>query len=136
MIAALNKYASLAVCAADAAAAGLNPAEAWENAAAAVFPNSTASRRKGCPKSAFLGLAESGQIAGIAAGKYTRSRENKSYALAALELLRASGSRSENPKDLWKKIMSFKNMNKVHNSQMDVVLALWRAKRFLGQGAA
>ena len=81
---------------------------------------------KGCPKNSFLALCETGQIKGVQAGKYTRSRKNKSYALFALELLKQNPELANQPNKLWKLIPGC--TGKVHNSQMDVVLALWNEK--------
>ena len=39
-----------------------DPIKAWELASYQVFPDSESSRSKSCPKNAFLGLCEDGQI--------------------------------------------------------------------------
>lgn len=91
-----------------------------------MFPHSDALQEKGCPRGAYLGLCEAGLVAGIPAGKYTRSRDNKRYALRAVELLVAEPSLAETePKDLWERVMD--GESKAYNSQMDVVLALWHS---------
>jgi len=128
-----SKYASVAVIAADAAMSGLHPVKAWESAAFKIFPDSEANRKKGCPKSAFLGLAEAGQILGILPGTYTRSEDNKRYALAALKLLLHDESYAANPKRLWLRVMELEGVEKIHNCQMDVVTSLWHAQKFVCQ---
>ena len=127
-----SKYAIVAVEAACAASEGAHPIAAWKASAAKIFVDSPSGERKSCPKSAFLGLAESGQIAGVKQGKYTKSTDNKRYAETALTLLRANESWGKSPLELWLRVMD--GSNKKHNSQMDVVIALWRAKKFVGQG--
>jgi len=71
-----SKYGIIAVEAACAASKGVHPEMAWKASAAKIFPNSPASEHKGCPKSAFLGLAELGEIAGVK----SKSIDNKRYA--------------------------------------------------------
>lgn len=126
-----SKYAKVAVEAADVASKGINPVTAWVSVAAKVFLGSPSGERKNCPKSAFLGLAESGEIVGIGPGKYTKSTDNKRYAEMALQLLRANESWSKCPSALWLRVM--KRSNKKHNSQMEVVIALWHSNKFVGQ---
>jgi hypothetical protein len=127
-----SKYAKVAIEAACAASDGVHPIAAWKASAAKEFLGSPSSEHKSCPKSAFLGLAESGEIIGIKQGKYTKSTDNKRYAEAALKLLRANESWAKSPLELWLRVME--DSNKKHNNQMDVVIALWRAKKFIGQG--
>lgn len=100
----------------------LEPGNAWNEAAAFVFTTQLSSRRKGCPRSTFLGLCEAGRVKGVKRGDYTRSKANKNYAINALELLQSSPKLTT--KELWGKVIS--NVEpKVHNSQMNVVLALF-----------
>ncbi|GEC88141.1 DUF6979 family protein [Brevibacillus brevis] len=97
------------------------PQEAWEKASTKLFGAGTYGQKKGCPKGAFLGLCEEGFIRGIEAGKYTKSLDNKAYALRAAALLVKDPTLSQSPSTLWKAI----NIQKSHNSQMDVVIWLW-----------
>ncbi len=101
---------------------GLTPQSAWKNAAQNIF-ETQAARKKGCPKSTFLGLCEDGKVKGIAAGSYTRSYKNKDYALTALELLKENSAYKSDQKLLWQKVID--GTNKVHNQQMDVVITLF-----------
>lgn len=100
----------------------LEPGNAWDEAAAYVFTTQLSSRKKGCPRSTFLGLCEAGRVKGVKAGDYTRSQANKSYAINALELLQCSPKLTT--KELWDRVNS--NIEpKAHNSQMNVVVALY-----------
>jgi hypothetical protein len=110
---------------------GMSPEHAWQIAAGEVFPDSLASQVKACPKSAFLGLAEAGHIAGISPGRYTKSVDNRRYAEAALKILQQNAALAENANELWRMVMN--GQVKKHNSQMDVVIALWNAKKFAAQ---
>ncbi|MED1724504.1 hypothetical protein P4V06_17235 [Brevibacillus parabrevis] len=71
-----------------------SPLEAWERASIHIFGAGTASQKKGCPKSAFLGLCEEGFVRGIEPGSYTTSVDNKAYALQAVEWLKKNPSLS------------------------------------------
>ncbi|MCK9634944.1 MAG: hypothetical protein M0R41_01520 [Methylobacter tundripaludum] len=126
-----SKYGVVAVEAACFASEGVDPIAAWKASAARMFPDSPSCEHKGCPKSTFLGLAESGEIAGVKSGKYTKSMDNRTYAETALKLLRENESWAQSPRELWLRVIE--GSNKKHNSQMDVVIALWRAKKFVGQ---
>ena len=95
-----------------------------EELSSAVFPDSEASQKKGCPKDAFLGLCEAEIISGIAGESYTRSVLNKGYALTAVELLKKYPTLSDNEDALWQAVQGANS--KAHNSQMDVVTTLWR----------
>lgn len=97
-----------------------------KKAAEKVFPDQRSSRDKGCPRCAFLGLAEEGLIVGISSGRYTNSVDNKRYALAAVALLRERPGLCEEPSGMWRCIMCKENENKKHTNQMDVVVGLWK----------
>lgn len=103
-----------------------SPVDAWHAAARDRIQSSEGSRRKSCPRDAFLGLCEAGLVAGVPAGQYTRSRKNKTYALEVVRLLiRDAERRSAGPRELWDDVMDgARNRPK---GQMDVVLALWTA---------
>ena len=126
-----SKYGIVAVQAASDASKGIHPLDAWKFSAARVFKNNPSCISKSCPKSTFLGLAELGVISGISPGEYTKSVVNKKYAELALKLLCEDSSWLNNPSKLWEKIME--GTEKKHNSQMDVVTALWQAKLFNNQ---
>ena len=108
--------------------AASNPREAWTS----VLTDLGAARAvidKGCPKSAFLGLCETGRVDGVPAGAYTRSRANKQYALTATKNLKERKDRGEPPlpqRELWIAVMRDLGQDPIsHNGQMDVVLCLW-----------
>jgi hypothetical protein len=62
-------------------------------------------------------------IKGIPAGNYTTSKDNKAYAVRAAELLIA-GTQIWSISQQWREVSD--DPEKAHNSQMDVVLALWK----------
>jgi hypothetical protein len=99
------------------------PRLAWDAATARIFGAGNSSQRKGCPRDAFLSLCEVGLIAGVPPGSYTRSVKNKRYALDAISILNERPLLARDPERLWRSVM--RGEEKVHNSQMDVVIALW-----------
>ena len=118
-----NRYGEAALMAARDSSGGLSPAKRWESAMEKLYPTSTSARKKGCPRGAFLGLCEDGLVKGIPAGQYTASKDNKAYAVRAAELL-SEGTQRLSISELWRAVMD--DPEKAHNSQMDVVLALWK----------
>jgi hypothetical protein len=121
----LNKYGEAALNARNLFTRGQanSPQDAWETATITIFGVATSGQKKGCPKETFLGLCEMGLINGISMGKYTRSKKNKNYAIRAVSFLKNDPAASSDGKTLWVKVAG---SNKVHNSQMDVVIALWQ----------
>ncbi len=119
----MNRYSDVAIEATHIAQTGVCPVEAWNTAAEKEFKNNVASIKKSCPKNAFLGLAESGFVVGVSKGSYTKSVLNKQYALEAVRLLNENPGMQNDIKKLW--VQSCGSESKVHNSQMDVVVALW-----------
>ena len=105
-----------------------------EICAQAAYHDSETSQSKSCPKNAFLGLCEEGKADRIPSGKYTRSIDNKRYALRALEFLVNSRNRDLVSSELWNEVLkSESDKSKRHNCQMDVVLALWEAGLLLAE---
>ena len=126
----MNKgYGRVAILAVKRAQNGVDPVQAWKESAKEVFPSQPASRDtsrdKGCPKCAFLGLAEDALIFCVPPGNYTNSSSNKKYAVEAVKFLCISPSLAKNPRELWNRVTH--NQPKTPNGQMDVVLALWNA---------
>ena len=118
-----NQYGEVAILAAKTNG---NPEDNWKSGVKHAFPYSESSQKKNCPKSAFLGLCKVGLVKGIPKGKYTRSIDNKAYAEKAIEILRSNPKTTYTPKELWAKVKTELFIKKKsHNSQMDVVLALW-----------
>ena len=120
----MNKYGQAAIKAVNLIESKRSntPENAWEMATI-VFGTGTSSQSKGCPRSTFLALCETGKVKGIKSGVYTSAKQNKAYAIKALELLVDNPSLLNDSKTLWNKIQS--GAEKRHNSQMDVVVALW-----------
>jgi hypothetical protein len=127
----MNKYADVAIRATRLVTSGTccSPQEAWLVAARLVFPTSVSSQAKGCPKGAYLGLCEEGLVRGIPRGVYTRSHENKQYAVDAVRLLLQDSTLADSGMDdggaanLWRRVM--RGRDKHSNGQMEVVLGLW-----------
>jgi hypothetical protein len=118
-----NRYGEAALMAAGKEfSSSPNPIARWDIAMERLYPTSPTARRKSCPRGAFLGLCEEGLVKGIPAGQYTASKENKSYAVNAATLL-AEGKQIWSAGSLWRAVAK---PEKTHNSQMDVVLALWK----------
>lgn len=95
----------------------------WKEVAGESFETES-SIKKGCPRSAYIGLCEAGKIKGIKEGKYRKGigEKNKNYALVAVELLKEDLDLGRiDHRELWGKVVP----NKSYNQQMDVVLALW-----------
>jgi len=121
----MGKYGEAAIRATQLVTRGKckSVSEAWNVAAREIFPNKLPAQKKGCPRGAFLGLCEEGLVSGVPTGMYTKSRDNKRYAVEAVHLLERQPDLAVDHATLWKKIM--KGKDKVENGQMDVVLTLW-----------
>jgi hypothetical protein len=119
-----NRYGEAVLMAARHRSSGdVDPVARWERAVENLYPTSPTARKKGGPRGAFLGLCEEGLVKGIAPGHYTASKDNKAYAVRAVALL-ADGTRSWSTNALWQAVSN--DPEKTHNSQMDIVLALWK----------
>jgi len=119
-----NRYGEAALIAArPGASAGIDPVARWQSAMEKLYSTSPAARNKGCPRGAFLGLCEEGLVKGIPAGSYTRSKDDKAFAVRAVALL-VEAKQSWSIGSLWHAVAN--DPGKIHNCQMDVVLALWK----------
>lgn len=99
-----------------------NPREAWKKIAIKTFPNRKAAQEKSCPMSAFLGLCEEGLVKHIPKKQYTRSLNNKAYAVQAAKMLRQNPNLTVS--ELW--CLIDKDVeNKTPNEQMSVVKGLF-----------
>jgi len=108
-----------------------SPRDAWRAAAARIFPDKPASREKGCPKAAFLGLCEDGLVVGVRSQPCGAGTMNKSYAIESVRLLlREPSLAGDGPGKLWRRVM--RGRKKQPNGQMDVVLALWERSLIAG----
>ncbi|WP_420125891.1 DUF6979 family protein [Longimicrobium sp.] len=120
----INEYGDVAIRAVEKIRSGTvdSPRAAWNEAAREVFPGRIHRQQKGCPRGAFLGLCDEGLVRDVPAGSYSRSIDNKAYALRAVELLReAPELATKGRRTLWNRVEA---KAASHNSQMDVVLAL------------
>jgi hypothetical protein len=111
---------------AKAASDKMNPKDAWREAARENIA-SESSRSKGCPREVFLGLCAEGTVTGIPGKPYTDSKDNKRYAIKAVELLRNEPDLGRDTAGkLWNRVLKELKKEKIHhNQQMHVVLALW-----------
>lgn len=126
-----NRYGEAALKAAQQGPSGdVSPIARWESAMQSLYPTSSTARKKSCPRGAFLGLCEEGLVIGVPAGAYKASRENKAYAVRAVTLL-TEGTEHRSTTALWKAVTN--GAEKTHDSQMDVVLALWNNDLILGK---
>jgi len=101
----------------------IDPRDAWDAALVRYYESSSSSFKKGCPRNAFLGLCEEGMVKGVKAGDYTDSKDNKAYALKAIELIQKESSLVNDISYLWDGATGDKSL--VHNSQMNVVVELY-----------
>jgi hypothetical protein len=101
----------------------ISPVEAWEQATYDIFGEGSA-QKKGCPKATFLGICETGLVKGVEQGEYTNSKKNKAYAVKTLKYLQENRNVNINKKDIWNYVTGNNNIS--HNSQIDVVLALFQ----------
>jgi len=107
-----------------------SPRKAWQKAAEGLLEKESLIN-KVCPRSAFLGLCEEELIKGIPSGDYTSSKKNKSYAIEATKILKNNKFRESLTSDeLWEKVKNKININIAHNSQMDVILSLYKEQLF------
>lgn len=121
----MGKYADVAIKAIGLYKGGMyeSPKDAWTKAVSDIFPDSSSSQEKGCPRDAFLSLCGQGLVVGIPEGDYTRSVKNKAYAIDAVNLIRMNMWLADDEKKLWQRVI--KGEEKQHNYQMDVVIGLW-----------
>jgi hypothetical protein len=126
-----NRYGEAALLATQQGPSGdINPIARWESAVEKLYPTSATARKKISPRGAFLGLCEEGLVKGIPAGLYKASKDNKAYAVRAVALL-TEGTQHWSTTALWQAVTG--GAEKTHNSQMDIVLALWNNGRIVGK---
>ena len=128
----MNKYGIAAINATQLFndMAARTPIDAWNQATIEMFGANSSSQRKDCPRNAFLGLCEEGLVRGVPSGKYLTkpNNKNKAYAVEAVRLLKVNPELAKDKKRLWSEVVQ---EIKEHNSQMDVVLALWESELIL-----
>ncbi|MEO8673052.1 MAG: hypothetical protein ABI411_17175 [Tahibacter sp.] len=120
----MSKYAEIAVRAAKRAQGGQRPRDAWASAALEVFPTQQPSRDKSCPRSSFLALADAGFLTNVQSSGEARKSTNGTYAIEAVKALCSNPQLAASPSGLWARTSG---APKCHNSQMDVVVALWQS---------
>ena len=129
----MNQYGEIAIAAVKILLAKKiqDPKEAWEEASIRYLMEGSSSQKKVCPRNAFLGLCSAGLIRGINKGDYTKSEKNKSYVVEAVKILEQQSNLSK--KELWRKVLDAcsQNLEKKHNQQMDVVLALFNKRQLV-----
>ena len=105
----------------------ISPVDAWQQAVRKEYPDSKESQLKSCPKNTFLGLCSEGLVKNISKRNYTKSELNRWYAKNAVAILKTNKSEIFTPLELWRAALQASGaaINKTHNSQMNVVLALW-----------
>lgn len=126
----MGNYGRAAVKATQLITAGKakSPLDAWRKSTVALFGKGTSSQKKSCPRDAYLGLCESGLVRGVQPASYTKSVDNKAYAVAAAQLLRRNPSlKALGNIALWRRVLKHLNasLTKAHNQQMDVVKTLF-----------
>jgi hypothetical protein len=126
-----NRYGEAALMAVQQVPAdAITPAERWKISIEKLYPTSRSARNKACPREAFFGLCEEGLVIGIPAGRYTRSQVDKLYAVRAVALL-TEGKQHWSTTALWQAVTN--GDETTHNSQMDIVLALWNNDLIVGK---
>lgn len=85
----MNKYGQAAIKAVNLieSKSVSTPEATWEMATIEIFCSGKSGQSKGCPRNTFLSLCETGKVKGIESGVYTSAKQNKGYAVKALELL-------------------------------------------------
>lgn len=105
---------------------GLTPREAWDEAMQLVS-ESRSSRKKSCPRVAFLTLCETGAVEGVSAGDYTSADKNKPDVLRALKAVRSNVGLLKQRRRLWE--VATAGTKKEQNGQLDVLQGLWQEGR-------
>jgi hypothetical protein len=105
--------------------AEMGPCKAWQQAIDELS-DSVEVRKKSCPRNTFLGLCSLGFIVGIDKKDYNDvDNMEREYARLAVERIRVNPDLSNSPRKLWEEIG---NVGKEEDSQMDIVVALWKAE--------
>ena len=132
----MRQYGKAAVDAVGLIQAGISPKKAWIQAISQ-YTKSEHSRKKVCPRNAFLGLCAAGMIVGVDSRHpelIGLKNDNGDYAIDAIKLLRQdnflqqeimSGKKiSEEILDNWWK--QIPNTPGTPQDQLHIVMALWQ----------
>ena len=136
----MTKIGRIAVEAYKRATAGQAPPEAWREALSAVYSDRQLENqlKHTCPKWAFSGLCQEGELRGIAAGSSppATDRQSAKFAREALNVLRREPELAEDKAALKRRVFGMRGEEgfRTPNGEVEVVLALWEAG--LMQGAA
>jgi Family of unknown function (DUF6979) len=121
----MSVYGDIAFRAYCLAKGGVTPPDAWRAALGERYTDPAQLKnamRHTCPRGAFLGLCQAGLIEGIAARRYTGSVTSSTYALAAIELLRADPSLAADKPRLEARVFG----ERTPNDEVEVVLTFWK----------
>ena len=103
-----------------------DPEAAWRRAIAHET-TSAESRKKPCPRGAFLGLCGCGVVRGVEAQPQYVPSKNGEYALRMLEAIRTDSDITSDRKRLWR--IAVGHPGKHENGQVDVVTTMWNEGR-------
>jgi hypothetical protein len=119
----MGMYGRAAIRAAQMLKTGVpsDPEKAWDRAVARETQSSE-SRRKSCPRGAFLELCAAGAIPGCRARPSLHRSSNGEYAVQILEALRTDKELVSDKGRLWDVAAG---RGKEENGQVDVVVSLW-----------
>jgi hypothetical protein len=119
----MGMYGRAAINAARMLSGGVpsDPEKAWDRAIARETKSSE-SRRKSCPRGAFLELCVAGVIAGCQARPSLLRSSNGEYAIEILKAIRANEELLSDRERLWRVAAG---RDKRENGQVDVVVSLW-----------
>lgn len=109
----------------------VSPLRAWNLASTSIIASVT-SKKKGCPRKAFLGLCGAGLLNVPFKKDFdiddAIKSNNGQYAITAVNALRTHPELATSKRHLWINVLqSLKfEIDKKHNGQMDVIVSLWQ----------
>jgi hypothetical protein len=118
-------YGRAAITAAELLRQGTrsSPEAAWDRAIS-LETKSSESRKKSCPRGAFLELCAAGEIPGCKGQLSLLRGSNGEYAVRMLEAIRADKELLSDRERLWR--AAVRGEKKRENGQIDVVISLWK----------
>lgn len=127
----MTKLGRIALDAHSRAAAGVAPPDAWKEALRAVYSGRQLQNQlqHTCPKWAFSGLCQDGELTGVPAGRapVALERESARYAREVLRALREEPGLAADKPMLKRRIFGKQGEDgyRTPNDEVEVVLALW-----------
>lgn len=127
----MTKVERIVLDAHSRAAAGAAPQEAWTAALGAEYSGRQLQNqlRHTCPKWAFSGLCQDGELVGVAAGSAPMAveRESARYAREVLTVLRREPALAADKPELKRRVFGQRGEDgyRTPNDEVEVVLALW-----------